>query len=684
MRRVVVTQEVKNYRVTVVPGGQIRVVRSIPRVGIPMQQSLKQVLEIGDRDMVSMAYPITVDTLALQLQNRSSYLSLTNESLSNDLELIVTLGGGTVTEGVEYKVYNGSDYIVSLVPDTGITLLADNLIIPKNHVAIIKLVQLSVMPSPINENTFSVTYQSSGYSNSNYIQYISGPSVDNSDPLNPVVNPFTLQQITDQEALTTNDVTVNTLLQPVQPSVELPPSGSVRYVTQGDRVVFIWSDGSKAEFWKNGQFGNGTINLGLPRISGQAVVKKMPYPISTGDYTIVNEDTDRVIICNTPANLIFTFNSLSIGRDFDIYVPSSAFGTVTLTYTGAIVAGSSSSPITLEKGYSYKLTRLSTYYQLIRQPEAGIKFLTSADIANKADLVSGKVPQSQSQGAPMSYNSETGIITYFDPRGDEYTIDLPIENLFQDVSYNSSTQILKLATASGHVTEIPLSDLVDLPEIKLATGVPTTNPTTGQKLYLNTTTGNYWIALAGAWTGPFLGINQAQADAWNAKESTENKKYISGNESSEEVYPHAKAVVAYVESLGFITGVSNADTTTFGVSKLYNSLGTNEDGGINQKVVTDNFALKEDLAVDSTGSVIQFDKKRIYNSATTAVNTNITNNLTGAKRGIVQKIYHNHTTEPTYPGGWVKLGGTYTNSVLNIIFAEWVEGSRVEYWIVKG
>lgn len=285
----------------------------------------------------------------------------------------------------------------------------------------------------------------------------------------------TFQEITEQGASSDKDVQVNTLTQPFQTSLLNALADSVRYITQDNKVVFLWPDASKAEFWKNGQFGNGTVNLGLPRISGQAVVKKTPYPISTGDYTIVNEDTDRVIICNTSANLIFTSTSLSIGRDFDIYVPSSAFGTVTLSYTGATVAGFSSSPITLEKGYSYKLTRLSTYYQLIKQPEASQTFATVTDLA-----------------------------------------------------------------------------------------------------------------------------------------------------------------------------------------------------------------LKANIATPSTGVLITFETNKIFNLPTAPATGNITNDLTGAKIGIVQKIYHNNSSAPTFPGGWVNIGGTYTNSVLNIIFAEWVEGSRVEYWIVKG
>lgn len=86
----------------------------------------------------------------------------------------------------------------------------------------------------------------------------------------------------------------------------------------------------------------------------------------------------------------------------------------------------------------------------------------------------------------------------------------------------------------------------------------------------------------------------------------------------------------------------------------------------------------------TTGSVISFIVPQVYNSVTSPSSSNITDSLTSAKIGIVQKIYHNHTVAPTFPAGWVKMGtATYTTSILNVIFAEWVSSTRVEYWITK-
>jgi hypothetical protein len=86
---------------------------------------------------------------------------------------------------------------------------------------------------------------------------------------------------------------------------------------------------------------------------------------------------------------------------------------------------------------------------------------------------------------------------------------------------------------------------------------------------------------------------------------------------------------------------------------------------------------------NTTGISVGFTNSMIYNSPTSPGTSSITEDLTGAKLGVVQKIYHNHSTTPTFPDGWVKIGGEYVTSIMNIIFAEWISGSRVEYWVVN-
>ena len=86
----------------------------------------------------------------------------------------------------------------------------------------------------------------------------------------------------------------------------------------------------------------------------------------------------------------------------------------------------------------------------------------------------------------------------------------------------------------------------------------------------------------------------------------------------------------------------------------------------------------------TTGTVVSFTSNQVYNEWDTPGTGNITNDLTGAKTGIVQKIYHNNSVAPSVPATWVAVSnGVYVPNILNIIYAEWVKGTRVEYWITQ-
>src|SRR5699024_8137220 len=81
-----------------------------------------------------------------------------------------------------------------------------------------------------------------------------------------------------------------------------------------------------------------------------------------------------------------------------------------------------------------------------------------------------------------------------------------------------------------------------------------------------------------------------------------------------------------------------------------------------------------------TGSVVSFDAPHIYGKPSTPITGNITQDLTGARIGITQKIYHQDSTAPTFPGEWVNVGYRgYNLSNVNIIQAEYVSAGRVEY-----
>lgn len=88
--------------------------------------------------------------------------------------------------------------------------------------------------------------------------------------------------------------------------------------------------------------------------------------------------------------------------------------------------------------------------------------------------------------------------------------------------------------------------------------------------------------------------------------------------------------------------------------------------------------------IETTGTDIRFDVRREYGLATVPETAGFTLNAMNARKGIIQKIYHANAVAPVFPVDWVKLNGFYTVGVLNIIYAVWAGGSRVEYWVVKG
>jgi hypothetical protein len=95
--------------------------------------------------------------------------------------------------------------------------------------------------------------------------------------------------------------------------------------------------------------------------------------------------------------------------------------------------------------------------------------------------------------------------------------------------------------------------------------------------------------------------------------------------------------------------------------------------------------INNDSLIEDTGILIRFDKRRVYNTIILPATGNIITDTSNAKLGRIQKIYHNSSNQPTFFNGstpWVLIGDTpYFTNVLNIIYAEWCGGDRVEYWI---
>jgi len=89
-------------------------------------------------------------------------------------------------------------------------------------------------------------------------------------------------------------------------------------------------------------------------------------------------------------------------------------------------------------------------------------------------------------------------------------------------------------------------------------------------------------------------------------------------------------------------------------------------------------------AIQMTGTTtMAFDRPRIYNTRLSALSGEITADLSGCRIGVIQKMYHNDVSSPTFSGAnWNLISGSYNNSSLNIIYAEWVTSTEIEYWII--
>ena len=88
----------------------------------------------------------------------------------------------------------------------------------------------------------------------------------------------------------------------------------------------------------------------------------------------------------------------------------------------------------------------------------------------------------------------------------------------------------------------------------------------------------------------------------------------------------------------------------------------------------------------TTGVSIDFAAEKVYNTATSPGTGHISFSQTEAVLGVVQKIYHNDGTPPSFSGVsdiQIMGTGTYTVSVINVIYAEWTETDRVEYWVTQ-
>jgi hypothetical protein len=92
----------------------------------------------------------------------------------------------------------------------------------------------------------------------------------------------------------------------------------------------------------------------------------------------------------------------------------------------------------------------------------------------------------------------------------------------------------------------------------------------------------------------------------------------------------------------------------------------------------------ETITVTATGNAVSYTAPTIYNTFDSPTSGDLTDTLSNAQLGVVQKIYHFDSVEPTVPAHWVRIGFVpYQPNFLNLIFAEYVGNGRVEYWVMQ-
>ena len=147
-------------------------------------------------------------------------------------------------------------------------------------------------------------------------------------------------------------------------------------------------------------------------------------------------------------------------------------------------------------------------------------------------------------------------------------------------------------------------------------------------------------------------------------------------------------IVFYTNGLNKRMTIDSNGNVGIGISspltKLQVSGNTLINGTLSATTISATTYLNFPTTVTANTSTIHFTGNTVFGSYSSPLSSNITDDLTNSKLGITQKIYHNSGSAPTVPAGWVLLGSTtYQISTVNIIYAEWSEGTRVEYWIVR-
>lgn len=365
------------------------------------------------------------------------------------------------------------------------------------------------------------------------------------------------------------------------------------------------------------------------------------------------------------------------------------------------------------------------------------------DLDSKADLVDGKIKREQSQPSTMVMNNSTYVITFTDATGAVQTIDLPLESLFKDANYDVATKSLIVTLDNGTTKSIPLTDLVDLPEIVLSATNPAVTPTTGQKVWFNTSLGKVWLNVAGVWTysgnlmtdaektklantsgtntGDETGASITTKLGFTPENTINKSSDVLADKASSIKFPTVKAIYDYLQpefnsrlksyaydsvlefpiaiqldaffidrELGDVY-IGWVDPNYFGDPGLpggtyYKKIGLD----INTTDLVYYYNKNESdsrylpiKANSSTGTLISFTTDKVYGTLATPETGNITADVANAKLGVTNIIIHNSGTAPTFGSQFKKLSGSgnYVTGVVNYIYCTFISATEIIYSI---
>lgn len=132
---------------------------------------------------------------------------------------------------------------------------------------------------------------------------------------------------------------------------------------------------------------------------------------------------------------------------------------------------------------------------------------------------------------------------------------------------------------------------------------------------------------------------------------------------------------------------TNRRVTTQEIADLANPGGAVDSvNGQTGVVVLDAFDVDADNGApvaSTTGTAIAFAVPQFYASAETPATGNVTLVTTGLVAGMVQVLYHDDSSEPTFPAEFSRLSGFYVTNTLNIIYMHAISATRIEYMIFQ-